>query len=400
MPDLGIGEAIAALTGGEFLGGLGSLLGIGGGEAAAGAGIGEAAAGLGAAGIGEAALGPTALGTAEAFMAPAEAAGLSALGPTALGTAEAFMAAPEASLLGLGAGGGLLGAAGAEGASPTTLGGVASTGAGGGATGGSGAGASVFETGAAPVSNIGGSGAAGVAAPPGITAAPDPTALGGATSTAGTGTGAAAPANSSSISEMLSKAGSGALKSLTSNPLGIALGAGGLGYNIYSGMQQSANQKALSGSAATAAANSSKMEASGEALQQYLTNGTLPPAYQEQVDEAIKAAKTKAISNAAAQGLPTDPTQNTALATTLAGIDNSRASMQTQVASQLFQSGQGLVNSAMGAAGLSGQLYQTLVSNETASAANTGKAIATLAAALNNKTNANIGGTNIQVSAA
>ena len=35
-----------------------------------------------------------------------------------------------------------------------------------------------------------------------------------------------------------------------------------------------------------------------------VTNGTLPPAYQSQVDQAINDAKTNAIANAAAQGQP------------------------------------------------------------------------------------------------
>jgi hypothetical protein len=135
-------------------------------------------------------------------------------------------------------------------------------------------------------------------------------------------------------------------------------------------------------------------------LQQYLTSGTLPPQYQQQVDQAIQDAKTKAISNAASQGLPTDPTKNTALAATLAGIDNQRAGMISQVAGQLFSSGSGLVSAGQSAAGLSGQLYQALVANDTSQAGNIGKAIATLASALNGKSNNTIGGTNIQLSQA
>jgi hypothetical protein len=195
----------------------------------------------------------------------------------------------------------------------------------------------------------------------------------------------------SSIDQLLQKAGN----SITSNPLGIALGAAGLGYNIYSGQKNTANQKALTADANAATANSNQMVASGEALQQYLTNGTLPPAYQQQVDQAIADAKTSAISNAAQQGQNTDPTQNTALAATLAKIDASRAGMQTQVATQLFSSGTSLVQSGATAAGLSGQLFQALVANDTTQAANTGKAIATLAAALNGKSQNSAGGITI-----
>ena len=242
-----------------------------------------------------------------------------------------------------------------------------------------------------------GIGASSVAAPSGVTGTIDPTAA-MTTNLGGTGTSAATTATSGatpSITDMLKNAGSSAVKSLTGNPLGTAISLGGLGYNILSGQKESGNQKALSASAQKASADSDKMVASGEALQQYLTNGTLPPAYQQQVDDAIAAAKTTAISNAAAQGQPTDPVKNTALAATLAKIDASRAGMQSQVAAQLFSSGSSLVSAGQTAAGLSANLYESLVRNDTAQAANTGKAIANLAAALNGKSSANAGGITI-----
>jgi hypothetical protein len=47
----------------------------------------------------------------------------------------------------------------------------------------------------------------------------------------------------------------------------------------------------LQADASTATANSEALT-QGEALNQYLTNGTLPPAYMQQVDQAINDAKT------------------------------------------------------------------------------------------------------------
>jgi hypothetical protein len=226
----------------------------------------------------------------------------------------------------------------------------------------------------------------------------DPTAAAAGATPAAAGATPAAPP--SSIESLLGKAGGGVLDSLTKNPLGVALGAGGLGYNILKGQQDTKNQAALTADAKTATANSSQLMASGEDLQKYLTNGTLPPAYQTQVDQAISDAKATAVSNAAGQGLSTDPTQNTALAAQLAKIDSSRGAMQSQVAAQLFSSGSSLVAAGQGAAGLSGQLYTALVNNDTAAAANTGKAIATLAAALNGKAQNTIGKTDITVQAA
>jgi len=265
-----------------------------------------------------------------------------------------------------------------------------------------GGGGSVFDTGTSAVPGVSaggaptaGGGASSIAAPAGVTTPIDATAAGAA------GAGGAAPTAggaTSSISDLLSKAGSGAMKSLTSNPLGIALGAGGLGYNILQGNKNTKNQAALSADAAQATANSQQMVQSGEALQQYLASGTLPAGYQSQVDQAISAAKTTAISNQASMGNSTDPTQNTALAAMLAKIDASKPAMQSQVALQLFSSGSSLVGSGLQSAGLSGDLYKTLVQNDTAAAANTGKAIATLAAALNGKSSNTIGGTNISVS--
>jgi hypothetical protein len=420
MPDLGIGETAAALGLGDFLG-LGGLFG-GGAEAAAGAGLGAEAAGAGletglatiGAGAGGAAGGAGGLadivgsgaglfGGTAGLEGTALAGGvgggipelLGAGGATALGSAESFMGAPAASgFASPTAGFGTMGVGGTP-ASSALSPNVANANAG----------ASVFDTGTSPIAGVSstgapaGTGASSVAAPSGVSTAVDPTAAAAGTpgaSTAGSAAGTAA--KSTSIGDLLSKAGTGALDSVTKNPLGIALGAGGLGYNILQGQKQSANQKALSADAATATANSTALTQQGEALTQYLQSGTLPDAYMKQVDQAIADAKTSAISNAAANGQPTDPTKNTSLAATLAGIDNQKSGMISQVAQTLFSSGASLINAGQGAAGLSGGLYQALVQNDTTQAANTGKAIATLAAALSGKSQANLGGTTIQLS--
>jgi hypothetical protein len=273
----------------------------------------------------------------------------------------------------------------------------------------------VFNTGTSPITGAGsgfqpagaGAGASSVSAPASISTLADPTsAAAGASGSGASGaaSGAVGSGSSSSISQLLGKLSpsnlaSAGIDSLVKNPLGVALGLGGLGYNIFEGQKQTANEKALSADAATATANSNTMVANGEALQQYLTSGPLPPQYMTQAQQAIQNAKTAAISNAAAQGLPTDPTKNTALAATLAQIDNQEPAIISQVASQLFSSGTSLISAGQQAAGLSGQLYQALVSNDTTQTANIGKAIASLAAALNGKSQANIGGTTLQIAA-
>ena len=219
-------------------------------------------------------------------------------------------------------------------------------------------------------------------------------------------------------SNIFGSLGDKALGAVTNNPLGTALGAAGLGYSIYNGQKLTANQNALTNIAqgaaqagegaiaqgqqiaGTNATTGQGLVASGEALQQYLTSGTLPPEYMAQVTQAINDAKTKAINNAVAAGQPGDPSKNSSLAASLAAIDNQQPQLIANLAQTLFTAGStnisagtgatansasSLLSSGAQATGLSGQLYSTLVQNDTAQAANTGKAIANLAAALNGK---------------
>jgi hypothetical protein len=351
--------------------------------------------------------GGTALDTAGAYLAAPEASGLGGLASTGgqlLGTGAAASGADAAASQAAGSGlaSGVSSIAGSESPIDALLGASGTTGFSGGTGAGGGTGtASTFpSSGTSPVSTVSGTGAPpaaasapSVSAPAGVAPATgvDPTGAAGAGLGSNVASAGAGSAPSTSVSDLLSNAGSGAIKSLTSNPLGVGLGAAGLGYNIYQGQKNTANQNALTADAQQATANSNQMVSSGEALQTYLTSGTLPPQYMTQVQQAIQDAKTTAIANAAGQGLPTDPTKNTALATELAKIDASEPQMISQVASQLFSSGSSLVTAGQSAAGLSGQLYQALVANDTTQAANTGKAIATLAAALNGKSSASVG---------
>lgn len=185
--------------------------------------------------------------------------------------------------------------------------------------------------------------------------------------------GASAGGDTSAIS----KAGQGALDSLTKNPLGIALGAGGLGLNLLNSKKQSEAMKNLQ-------ARAGKESATGDQLASYALNGTLPPGSQAGVDQAIAQAKSNAISNAAGQGLPTDPTKNTALAATLAKIDQQGPIIASQIATQLLTAGASF-------SGLSDNLYKALADIDQSQKASMGKAIANMAAAFNT------GGTKIQI---
>jgi hypothetical protein len=154
------------------------------------------------------------------------------------------------------------------------------------------------------------------------------------------------------------------------NPVGTAIAAGGLGYNILRS-QTTPNQAALSAEAAA-------LGKQGSILSSYLQKGTLPPGLQASVDQAVASAKARAISNAAAQGLPTDPARNTALAATLAGIEQNAVISAAQIGQQLLQSG-------IQESGLSAQIYQQLANLDMTQTQNIGKAIASMAAALSSK---------------
>jgi hypothetical protein len=428
MPDLGIGEAIGGLLGGgDLLAGLGSLFGGGAAAAAPEVGAATIGAGAGAAGAGDLGAlvgtgeglfgGSTGLaGTALAGGAGTDLGALAgAGGATAAGTAADFLAAPAASGFNAGAltpgisAADLAAPAGAPGGGAGVLGavpGIQPSGVGG---------VSVFDTGTsavpgvsptgtpAPVSgNIApaGASAVGSAAPSSVVGTPDATAtVPGATGATSVGGAPLNAAPSSSISQLLNPQTweNSIVKSLTSNPLGIGLGAAGLGYSIYNQSQNTKNVQNLENQAATEAANANQLTQQGNQLTSYLTSGTLPPGYQVQVTQAINSAIANAKSNAAQQGLSTDPTQNTALAATIAQIQDQQPILQEQLAAQLASTGGNLLSTGASVAGISGNLYSSLVQNDTTQAANTGKAIAALAAALGGKSQASLGGQTITI---
>lgn len=412
MPDFGIGEGIAALVGalgaGEAAaapfeaGALGAAEGLGGGLAS-GASLGgalDATGALGAfgggtelggvagfgTGVGEALGAPTAALTVNALpgFGGAEALGGAAAGAGAAIGADSFagrfdpsVSQPFTQMPGVGQG-------------LTSVPGV----------GGEAAPGVTAPTAATPQPvQPSGTGASSFAPPPGTTglATPDPTAaasldqasvntaatapLAGPSPASITPPGATvaggAPTATGGEQSLLDKLGAGAVKSVTNNPIGTALGVGGLGYALSQGQKQSAPVKALQAEAAP-------LSAQGQQLASYLSSGTLPPGLQASVDQATAGAKSHAIANAAAQGLPTDPTKNTALAEELNRID----AMVPQLTAQL---GQQLLTAGVAESGLSSQIYQQLAQIDQTQTSSMGKAIANFAAALSP------GGTKIQI---
>ena len=224
-------------------------------------------------------------------------------------------------------------------------------------------GSPIGTTGSVPTS----AGASAVAPPAGVNAPVDATsaaavpAAGGAAPAAGATPGA-------SGGSFLDKLLSGATTSLTKNPLGTALAAGGLAYNITQGNKQSAAVQALEAQAASQAA-------AGTTLQSYLQNGTLPPAIQAQLTQATAAAKARILANYANTPGGADPTKNSALAQELNNLNIQAIASASQVEQQLLASG-------ISESGLASNSLTTLANIDQAQSARVGQSIANFAAAL------------------
>lgn len=225
-----------------------------------------------------------------------------------------------------------------------------------------------------------GASAGGMAAPTGIAANPD------AANATDLSSLAKKPGGAGGISTGGASGASGILESLGVGKanMGSALVSGiGLANNLINGNQAAPQSAALTGNAAAASEVAKQQTSAGQALQQWQATGTLPDSYESMVQKAAQDAKTRAISNAAAQGLPTDPTQNTALAAQLNAIDAAIPGQREQIAAQLAQSGQQMINAGLQATGISSGVYQTLANLDAQKNKDRGAAIANFATALN-----------------
>jgi hypothetical protein len=182
---------------------------------------------------------------------------------------------------------------------------------------------------------------AGTAADVGGTAGAPLSLTGGATATAGsTGPG-------------------GILSTLTSGLKTAApfVGAAGLAGSLYSGYEQKqqldslnkqeqANAITAGNTAALAQSIAAPLLNQGQTLTTYLSSGTLPPQFQSQVDQAIASQKAGIIQGYASRGMSTDPKQNSQLQQDLAAVDNSKATLMTQLESQLSTAGNQMIQTA------------------------------------------------------
>jgi hypothetical protein len=191
----------------------------------------------------------------------------------------------------------------------------------------------------------------------------------------------------------LSQLTTGAVNSVTKNPLGILAAGTGLGLSILRGNQTDPNQAQLQAEAPGLQAQGAALTASGQNLQTYLTNGTLPPGLQQQVNNAAQAAKARIIQNHASNGENTNPAQNSALAQELNQVDLDAIAQAGTLEQQLFSSGTQLLQTGLSETGLSEQIYESLVKMDQTNNNALMASIASMAAALGGGTKIQIGGT-------
>lgn len=196
-----------------------------------------------------------------------------------------------------------------------------------------------------------------------------------------------------------------------SNPLGAAVAAAGLGYNMLQGKKQTDEQRNLAALATPAmrtgaelttegrdvgrtgvdalrtraagvpgtmvegskivadnaanltelakatTPNSQVLQDRGTSLTGYVGTGTLPPEMQAQVDQARSDAKTARISFYASKGMPTDPRKNTSLRSDLERIDRDAIVMASTMAGDLAKTGTGVYTAGVGGTQVAGGLF-------------------------------------------
>lgn len=152
-----------------------------------------------------------------------------------------------------------------------------------------------------------------------------------------------------------------------------AAGAGiaGLGLlnNVIQGQRTSPEMNAIG-------ANAGAMNQQSQVMMKYLTSGTLPPGLDQAIKLSTQAAEANAVANAARNGMPTNPVQNTALAQQLSSI-------RQQAVADVAKMGVQLMSQGLSMAQISNQLYLQLEQLNRQQARDTGVAIANFAAALN-----------------
>lgn len=134
-------------------------------------------------------------------------------------------------------------------------------------------------------------------------------------------------------------------------------GIGGLGYNLYEGYQQKKQLNAMNqleqqtvqqAQQAQAAAQKqvTPLLNNGTMLTSFLTNNTLPPQFQSQIDQWVQATKAGITQGYASRGQSADPKQNSALQQDLANVDQQALGLKANFEEILSTAGQQMIQTA------------------------------------------------------
>lgn len=169
------------------------------------------------------------------------------------------------------------------------------------------------------------------------------------------------------------------------SPLGLAGAAaagGGLLYDLFKGNQPTPAESQLGIEQANFGTTGQSLVGTGQGLQSYLEQGTLPPAIQAQLELKQNAAKAALVQGAASKGQNPTALGNSGLSQDISSLDLQTLATKGTLEEQLFQAGTGLIQ--QGATFLNDQanINTTLAKIQEQQEADTTQAIMSFAKAL------------------
>lgn len=193
------------------------------------------------------------------------------------------------------------------------------------------------------------------------------------------------PTDLASLSSSTNSAG-GLGGNLNLGNAGSLLGAGaagaGLIYDLANGSSSLPAEGDLTSLIGPLTTEGESLYNTGNGLQQYLVQGTLPPAFQAEVQADQASRNASLIQGAGSRGQSTNPLQNSALTTNLGVSTNQSLIDQAKLEQILYQSGSQDISAGTSALGAAESASAALGTMETQQQTLTMNAIANLAGAL------------------
>ncbi len=170
-------------------------------------------------------------------------------------------------------------------------------------------------------------------------------------------------------------AGTSSLTSSIGNVAGPALALGVGAYDLFKGNPDSAPVQALGQEATQLGQEGTQLTQQGQGLQQYLEQGTLPPAQQAQLEMAQQAAKARLIQGAGSRGQNTNPMGNSGLTQDMNSLGLQTETEKGILEKQLFDAGNSLITEGNQALGMEVGIQEKLAAIDAQQQADTTNAI-------------------------